>query len=333
MFRRRGRAYEIVAGHYAEFEVLARAADIIRAAHAARCLRSARTLRIGESFRGMGDFFVPEETLGNALGISVKQFGRADLEPYAREVPEEAIEREMALDRERFAVEADEAVHRRSVRVGLGVRALLEEEDVRGFSANFLAFDSAEGPVDTVPFLEISKAMSRGIGYAGEGDVLTAALVGSLLAAWEKTTFTEIFCPDWKGDSLFLSHMGEINPAVAAGRPLLCEKQFPYAAAQNPAFLAFAPAPGPAVFVNLTPGPQESFRLIVAPVEVLDDGRHPKMRTVVRGWMRSSIGVAEFLEAYSRAGGTHHSALVLGDHAEAIRAMARFAGLECCAIG
>ena len=55
--------------------------------------------------------------------------------------------------------------------------------------------------MDTMPFLEISKAMSRGIGYAGEGDLLTAALVGALLAAWPRTTFTEIFCADWKGGS------------------------------------------------------------------------------------------------------------------------------------
>jgi hypothetical protein len=31
-----------------------------------------------------------------------------------------------------------------------------------------------------MPFLEFSKAMERGIGYAGEGDALTAVLVGAL---------------------------------------------------------------------------------------------------------------------------------------------------------
>ena len=64
----------------------------------------------------------------------------------------------------------------------LGMRHFLEAGKFTAFSANFQAFDRADGPVDTVPFLEISKAMSRGIGYAGEGDVLTAALVGGLLA-------------------------------------------------------------------------------------------------------------------------------------------------------
>ena len=62
-----------------------------------------------------------------------------------------------------------------------------------------------------MPFLEISRLMERGIGYAGEGDVLTAALVGALMKVYAETTFTEMFCPDWKGNSIMLSHMGEIN--------------------------------------------------------------------------------------------------------------------------
>jgi len=34
--------------------------------------------------------------------------------------------------------------------------------------------------------------MSRGIGYAGEGDVLTAALTGALLSVYPDTSFTEV---------------------------------------------------------------------------------------------------------------------------------------------
>ncbi|MCL4377237.1 MAG: hypothetical protein M1409_02460 [Actinobacteria bacterium] len=40
---------------------------------------------------------------------------------------------------------------------------------------------TADSGFPTIPFLEASKSMARGIGYAGEGDVLTAALTGSLI--------------------------------------------------------------------------------------------------------------------------------------------------------
>jgi len=332
MLRRRGRPYEIVAGHITESDVIARAAGVARGARAAKHLRQTKALRIGESFTGMGDFAVPPDVMKDVLGVSVEQIDAAALAPAVRSVTDAEVDAEVARDLERFDAEIDAAVHRRSVRLGLGLRKHLESEQVDAFSVNFLAFDTPDGPVNTVPFLEISKAMERGLGYAGEGDVLTASLVGALLSAFERTTFTEIFCPDWQGGTIFLSHMGEINPAVAAGRPKLCEKPFPYTPAQNPAVITCAPKPGPAVFVNLTPGPDDSFRLIVAPVEVQEDTTREDMQGTVRGWIRPRRSTAAFLEAYSRLGGTHHSALVLGEHAEAIAAFARFAGIECCIV-
>lgn len=332
MLRRRGKRFRIVAGHITDSNVMERAAAVARAAYAARCLRRTKALRIGETFKGMGDFSVAETVMRDTLGIVVKQIDAADLALQVEKVAAEEIEREIALDREQFVCELPEEVHKRSVRVSLGLRRKLEAKAYSAFSMNFLAFDKGDGPVNTVPFLEASKAMARGIGYAGEGDVLTAALVGALSRGFGKTTFTEIFCPDWKGNSLFLSHMGEINPEVAAERPRLVEKPFPFTAAQNPAVITCAPKPGPAVFVNLAPGPDNTFSLIVAPVEVLGDATGKELRNSVRGWIRPGCGVAAFLEVYSRHGGTHHSALVLGNQAEAIAGFAQFSGIECCMI-
>jgi L-arabinose isomerase len=239
----------------------------------------------------------------------------------------------MAEDRTRFRCELPRECHERSVRVGLGLRRVIERNGGNAFSMNFLAFDSADGPVNTVPFLEASKAMARGVGYAGEGDVLTAALVGALASAFGRTTFTEIFCPDWRGNSLFLSHMGEICPDVLAGRPRVSEKPYKFSAALNPAVLTGRMQPGPAVFVNLVPGPSDTFSLIAAPVEVLADSARKAMDGVVRGWIRPPCSLPAFLEAYSRHGGTHHSALVLGERTEAVLAFARFAGLDGLRIG
>jgi L-arabinose isomerase len=267
-----------------------------------------------------------------ALGVTVKQVGIKELAVSVKKVAEKDVKAEVSLDRKRFVCDLPEAVHARSARVCLGLRRMLEAGGYNAFSMNFLAFQSRSGPVDTVPFLEASKAMARGLGYSGEGDVLTAALVHALSAGFGKTTFTEIFCPDWKGDSLFLSHMGEFNPECAARKPRLFEKPFPFTPAQNPAVLTGPLAPGPAVFVNLAPGPRNTFGLLVAPVEVLGDATHKAMQNVIRGWIRPTCGIAKFLAAYSQHGGTHHSALVLGERAAAIESFAAFAGLGCVRI-
>ena len=328
MLRRRGKRYEVIAGHVSEADVFERACGRVRAVAGARSFRSMRVLRIGETFAGMGDFAVHDDLLQAVLGMRVDQAGVDSVAACMAKVSENAIEEEMREDRSRYDVDAPEDVHRRSVRVGLALRKVLEEGGYGAFSMNFLAFDRNDGPVDTVPFLEASKAMARGLGYAGEGDVLTAALVGALNTAFGKTTFTEIFCPDWRGDALFLSHMGEVNPEAAAKKPRLCEKDFPWTGARNPAVITCAPAPGPAVLVNLAPGPDDTFSLIVARVEVLGDGTHSAMRDSVRGWIRPEKGARRFLEEYSMRGGTHHSALVLVERADAVAAFGEYAGID-----
>ncbi len=328
LLRRRRRPFEIVAGPLANPRTLDRAAALVRTAAMARDFRSTRAARIGPAFAGMGDFAAPESVLADRLGIRVTQLEAAAVGAAAAAVTPAQAAAELEADRARFDCEAEAVVHERSIRVGLGLRHVLDEGGFTAFSANFQAFGAEAGPAAAMPFLEIAKAMGRGLGYAGEGDVLTAALVGALARGFGAATFTEIFCPDWAGNSLFLSHMGEISPSVAGARPrIITKRPFPFGP-QPPAVLVCPVRAGPAVFVNLAPGPDDHFTLIVAPVDVLpDDGAGP-LRDTVRAWIRPRGAVSGFLEAYSRLGGTHHSALVLGEAAEAVSAFGRFAGLD-----
>lgn len=329
MLRRRSKKFRIVAGYIGDAVVLDRAASTIRAARAATCMAGTKVLRIGDSFKGMGDFYVEAEILKNVLGIDVDQIDTDQLAASVATVTDDEVEQELAADKDRFVCEVPEDIHRRSLRVCLGVRKILEAGQYNAFSMNFLAFSADSGPVDTVPFLEACKGMARGLGYAGEGDVLTASLVGALAQGFGDTTFTEIFCPDWSGNSLFLSHMGEINPALAADQPHLIEYEFPFTPARNPTKLTCCLKAGPATFVDIVPGPDDTFSLVVARVEILGDTTVEEMKKSIRAWIRPEIPVEQFLERYSQHGGTHHSALVLGDQIEGIQALADFMGMQC----
>ena len=75
---------------------------------------------------------------------------------------------------------------------------------------------------------------------------------------------------------------------------------------------------GDAVLVNLAPGPDNTYGLIVAPVAMQEVAGEDKMADSIHGWFKPSLSVADFLAAYSRVGGTHHSALVYGNVAEEI---------------
>lgn len=328
MLIRRGKPFKIEAGHWEKSDVLDRVASWARAAMIRSRLRRARVGRIGEPFKGMGDFLVEAETLKAALGVETVPCDLAELAGLMPAEDDPAVAAEMADDLKKFKADSlDEAAHRRTARVSLAVRKWIAQEKLTAFTANFLAFGPAAG-VPTVPFLEASKAMARGIGYAGEGDVLTASLVGALGSIYPGVTFTEIFCPDWESNRIFLSHMGEMNLSLADSQPVLVEMPFPWADAENPVAAYGRFRGGKAVLMNLAPGPDDTFSLIVAPVEMVQVDGEDRMANSIHGWFEPPMPVAEFLEHYSQIGGTHHSALVYGELALEIAKFGELAGCD-----
>lgn len=318
MLLRSRKPFRIEAGHWEKSDVLDRVASWARAALVCRNIKSARVGRIGEPFKGMGDFAVETGVLEEQIGVKTVVCDFAQLSSLLPKEDDPAIEAEMKDDNEKFRVESvSREAHVRTTRTCLAVRKWIEQEKLTAFTMNFLSFDSASG-LPTVPFLEASKAMTRRIGYAGEGDVLTASLVGALASLYPGTTFTEIFCPDWESNRIFLSHMGEMNLSLADEKPVLVEMPFPWADAADPVVAYGRFRGGKAALVNLAPGPDDEFSLIVAPVEMVQVEGEDKMTKSIHGWFEPPMPVGHFLEHYSLIGGTHHSALVYGDLAHEI---------------
>lgn len=329
---RNGKPFVIEAGHWQKSDVLKRVARQVGSARIATALRRARVGRIGEPFVGMGDFAVPSNVLKHMLGVETVPGNNRTLHKMMASIRSAEIRAEMAADRKRFAVTKLSAeAHRRSVHVGLAVRRWMATERLSAFTVNFLAVNRKSG-IPAVPFLEAGKAMARGLGYAGEGDVLTAALTGALMAAYPETTFTEMFCPDWKGSTIFLSHMGEVNVNLLAGRARLEEMDYTFSDAENPVRALGCLRGGAAVFANLAPLAGNRFRLIITSVTMQTVRGQDRMKNSIHGWFRPSMPVADFLAAYSRAGGTHHAALVYDGDIHILKNFGKFMGWETVVI-
>ncbi|MFH1476349.1 MAG: hypothetical protein ABIH24_02490 [Verrucomicrobiota bacterium] len=307
---RNGKSFVIEAGHWKNSDVLDRVVGRIRSARIVSALQHSRVGRIGKSFVGMGDFSVPAAVLKQTLGIQTVPCDCRYLSRICESISMREIDIEIKNNKRQFtAGNGIEKAHQRSVRIGLAVRRWIGREKLTGFTVNFLDVNRTSG-LPTVPFLEASLGMARGIGYAGEGDVMNAALVGALAAVFPRTTFAEMFCPDWKGQTIFLSHMGEVNPSLLAGKPALMEYPFIFGDVKNPVKPTGCLRAGQAVFVNLAPLPEGQFRLILAPVVMQAARGKDRFSDSVRGWMKPHVKISDFLADYSRAGGTHHAALV-----------------------
>ena len=108
----------------------------------------------------------------------------------------------------------------------------------------------------------------------------------------------------------------------------MTEKDFPFTNAENPTVAYGTFKPGKASYVNLAPGGNGTYTLLCTHGEVLPVSGENCMRESVNGWFRPNGTVADFLERFSRLGGTHHSALVYGDTQEELEMFARCMGFR-----
>jgi L-arabinose isomerase len=325
---RGGKPFQVEAGHWQRSDVIDRIAALVPPARMAALMGRGKVGLMGRSFKGMGDFYTPAAKLKSTVGAIVKTMEAETLKGLLASVEPAAMEAEVAEDKRRFMLEgASEEALTRSVRLGLAVRAWVEKQGLCAFTFNFLDTEKRSG-YPTVPFLEASKAMARGIGYAGEGDVLTALLVAAVAVGHPEATFTEMFCPDWENGAVYLSHMGEMNWRLADGKPLLREMQYKYSRTDNPAYVVGRFKPGEIVLVNLAPVSETGYRLILAPAEMLPVSGADAMEKSVHGWFRPRLPLADFLAGYSRLGGTHHLALAYTNGTARLESFGRMMGWE-----
>ena len=182
-----------------------------------------------------------------------------------------------------------------------------------------------------MPFIEACKALERGTGYAGEGDGLTAAFTGALLSAYPETSFVEIFCPDWKNGTLFLSHMGEMNYRIADDRPVITRAGVNFTGGSQPYVGYSRMKSGKGVYVNISRGPDD-YELLLASCEMQASGPD-RFGGSMRGWMKPErLSTAGFLEALSRNGATHHSSFVYGATVEELEFFGRLLSMKTVTI-
>jgi L-arabinose isomerase len=306
---RRGKPFVIEAGHW-QGDVLERIRKHAMAAAMRNAFRNLRIGLLGQPFPGMGDFTVPEDSIRDDLGFSVIQGHFAQIKTIIEQLEESDILAEIVQNKMDYSQKScSDHTLRQAVVAGLALRRWLTDEQLAGFSINFMDVDK-QSHFTAMPFLEISQAMARGTGYAGEGDVLTASLMSILATATPDVSFVEMFCPDWRNGSLFLSHMGEANIDLMAGRPVLSDIAFKYTDV-GPTVAAFgAFRPGSATLVNLAPVGDGLFRLILSPGTMLKAQNDDDLRFSIRGWFKPQLPLEKYLADYSRLGGTHHSVVV-----------------------
>ncbi len=327
MLKKRHIPFHICAGHAFHSDVVSRVVGLCRASACVKKYRNERIGSIGGSFTGMGDFLISDEDYKKQIGAEVVYMTPEIVNKYLSVISESEIDSEIKSDTIKYnSVITFLPEYKEATRSGLAIRKWMEEEKLDACTVNFLTLDTCGMP--KMPFIECCKMMERRKGYAGEGDVLTAGLVGALISVYPDTTFAEMFCPDWEQNVILLSHMAESNPNLARWKPLLADMCFHYNSCGNTVGMYNCYRPGKVVYVNLAPM-DEGYNMIVTEGEILDVGlERGAYGRNTQGWFKPCKPLAEFLEEYSMLGGTHHSAMVYQADIKEIKAFGNMMGFQ-----
>ncbi|WP_160049889.1 MULTISPECIES: L-fucose/L-arabinose isomerase family protein [unclassified Nocardiopsis] len=327
---RAGVPFEVITGDWQAPEFAARVDRWARAARTVTALRSLRVGVFGYPMNGMGDARVDETALMRALGPEVHVIAPGTLHRTMADLPEEAVADLMAWEDGVF--EVDERLSKEErvdhARMQLGIERLLEESGCGAYSTHFDAIGE-DGRFARLPMAAASTLMAKGYGFAGEGDVLAASVVyaGHQLAG--DGHFTEMYAMDFPSDSILMSHMGEGNWRVAReDEPIrLIKRPLGIGGLDDPPTILFRYRPGPATLASLVALGGERFRLVVAEGEVIDASELPSLE-MPYGQFRPENGVRGCMDAWLRAGGTHHMVMNTGARAEDWRVLCALTGVE-----
>jgi L-arabinose isomerase len=312
VLQRAGKPYRVFAGHYKESDAVKRCVDYAKAAVMATTFMNSRVGLIGEPFEKMGDFAVGFEQMEKLFGIKTIRLDRQNALHHLNSLTQAEVARADRENRSVFMIEEglDNNYLDLAAKTGAVIKKWIASEELNAFTFNFLAFKNDPG-IPAIPFAAASLLMGKGVGYAGEGDVLTAALTAALMRVYPDSTFTEMFCPDWQGNTVFMSHMGEVNHKTTSWAKLIktTVSYVPEINGGEMPGVAGLYKEGNAVLVNLAPMAGGTFSLILAPCGICGIDSSDRLESTVHGWLRPPMELGRFLEEYSNLGGTHHSCL------------------------
>ena len=315
VLQRYGKPFRVFAGHSKESDAIARCACYAKSCAMAAAFKSCRVGIIGEPFEKMGDFAMGFPYIELTTGAKTISLEKQNAIRLTESLTEAEINEAAEMLRSAFSIAdglSDDCFNLAATNTAV-IKKWIHEEKLNAFTFNFLDFGKGLG-LSAIPFAAASLLMGGCTGYAGEGDVLTAALVAACMRIYPESTFTEMFCPDWQGNTVFMSHMGEVNYKVSINPTIFC-KDVPWVPELNggktPGVAALY-KPGDAVLVNLVPLARGKYSLILAPCEICAVNTEDKFIESVRGWLRPPYDISKFLEDYSNLGGTHHSSLCYG---------------------
>jgi L-arabinose isomerase len=332
---------KVVVGHWQDGEAINSVAVWMRAAAGWNDWQNARFCRFGDNMRQVAVTEGDKVEAELKFGYSVNGFGIGDLVKRINDVSDSAIAKTVAEYEEVYTVAAPlrkggdrHSSLRDAAKIEIGMRNFLQEGNFKGFTDTF---EDLHGLVQ-LPGIASQRLMADGYGFGAEGDWKTSALVRAMKVMATGLKGGNSFMEDYTyhfdpNNQLVLgSHMLEICPSIADGKPTCEIHALGIGGKADPVRLVFNSASGPAINASVV-DMGNRFRLLVNEVVAVDPIQSLPKLPVARVLWKPYPDMKTGCAAWILAGGAHHTCYSQNLTAEHMEDFAEMAGIEYVLIG
>ena len=306
---------KVVVGFWQDPVVTQQIGSWSRVAVAAFELKTMKVVRFGDNMRQVavtdGDKVAAEMT----FGMSVNTHATGDLVTVINQISDAEIDKLVEEYADSYTLMntllkngSQHQSLRDAAKLELGMRAFLQDGNYKAYTNTF---EDLYGMAQ-LPGIGSQRLMAEGYGYAGEGDWKTAAMVRTMKVMAAGLPGGNSFMEDYTyhfdpvNPLVLGSHMLEICPSIAAGKPSCEVHPLGIGGKADPVRLVFNAPAGPAINVSLI-DMGNRFRLLVNEVEAVEVTEALPKLPVARALWKPLPDMHTGCAAWILAGGAHHT--------------------------
>lgn len=328
VFNRADIDYHLLTGYLGDEATMAELREWISAAETARIMSANRLGVMGHYYGGMLDVYSDVTRQLSTFGGHVEIVEIDELAHIRSEVSESDIAGKIAEFRREFQVspECEQEELARAARTSVALDRLVDRYEL-GSLAYY--YEGSPGSVheDIITSVIAGNTLltARNVPVAGEYEVKNAQAMKILDSFGIGGSFSEFYAMDFKDDIVMLGHDGPAHAAIAEGRVGLLPLSVYHGKPGKGLSIQMTVKHGPVTILSVAEGPEGLFLLVAegesVPGPVLQIGN-------TNSRYRFPIPVKEFINSWTMAGPSHHSAIGIGHIASRIDKFARLLGIN-----
>jgi len=329
VFNRAGIDYHLVTGTLEDPEAWAEMRDWVDAALVAKVFRQSRIGLMGHYYCGMLDVYSDYTQLASVFGNHFELVEIDELKSFRDSATEQDVNEMVAEFRHTFDVSAEcsESELQRAARTSVALHRMVEKHGLGGM-AYYYEGQPGNDHEDIVTSVIAGNTLltAKHIPVAGEYEVKNIMAMKIMDVLGTGGSFSEFYAMDFDDDIVMLGHDGPGHAAIAEGKVQLVPLNVYHGKPGKGLSIQMRVKNGLVTLLSVCQNREGKLKLLVAegetvPGPILNIGN-------TNSRYRFSIGARAFINAWAKAGPSHHCAIGIGHVAGKLEKLAAILGIE-----